>query len=89
MSSVIPLYYFLQILCDLLSPDNLKEGLKESSWSSLPCSKNKPFGFPAVVEEPHSPGELSLKQVRGGKDDRLLCTPASLQLRPHFLMVKH
>ena len=32
-----------KILCDLLSPENLKEGLKDSSWSSLPCIKNKPF----------------------------------------------
>ncbi|XP_069341321.1 LON peptidase N-terminal domain and RING finger protein 1 isoform X1 [Eulemur rufifrons] len=51
-----------KILCDLLSPENLKEGLKESSWSSLPCVKNKPFGFPSVMEESHSPIELSTKQ---------------------------
>ncbi|XP_012505272.1 PREDICTED: LON peptidase N-terminal domain and RING finger protein 1 [Propithecus coquereli] len=51
-----------KILCDLLSPENLKEGLKESSWSSLPCVKNKPFGFPSVMEESHSPIELSPKQ---------------------------
>ncbi|KAL6076085.1 hypothetical protein STEG23_029789 [Scotinomys teguina] len=58
-----------KILCDLLSPENLKEGLKETSWSSLPCIKNKPFSFPAVMEEPHSPGELSLKQTEERPED--------------------
>ncbi|XP_036312024.1 LON peptidase N-terminal domain and RING finger protein 1 isoform X5 [Pipistrellus kuhlii] len=48
-----------KILFDLLSPENLKEGLKDSSWSSLPCTKNKPFGFPSVMEEFHSASELS------------------------------
>ncbi|XP_032269389.1 LON peptidase N-terminal domain and RING finger protein 1 isoform X2 [Phoca vitulina] len=51
-----------KILCDLLSPENLKEGLKDSSWSSLPCSKNKHFGFPSVMEESHSASELSPEQ---------------------------
>ncbi|XP_040822439.1 LON peptidase N-terminal domain and RING finger protein 1 isoform X2 [Ochotona curzoniae] len=51
-----------KILCDLLSPENLKEDLKESCWSSLPCIKSKPFGFPAVMEESHSSSELSPKQ---------------------------
>ncbi|XP_077629323.1 LON peptidase N-terminal domain and RING finger protein 1 [Crocuta crocuta] len=51
-----------KILCDLLSPENLKEGLKDSSWSSLPCIKNKPFGFPLVMEESHSATELSPQQ---------------------------
>ncbi|KAF3825525.1 hypothetical protein GH733_005507, partial [Mirounga leonina] len=51
-----------KILCDLLSPENLKEGLKDSSWSSLPCSKNKHFGFPSVTEESHSASELSPEQ---------------------------
>ncbi|XP_053772514.1 LON peptidase N-terminal domain and RING finger protein 1 isoform X1 [Desmodus rotundus] len=51
-----------KILFDLLSPENLKEGLKDSSWSSLPCTKNKPFGFPSVIEEPHSASELSPEQ---------------------------
>ncbi|OBS74038.1 hypothetical protein A6R68_15422, partial [Neotoma lepida] len=58
-----------KVLCDLLSPENLKEGLKESSWSSLPCMKNKPFGFPSVMEEPRSPGELSLKQTEERPED--------------------
>ena len=57
----------LQILFDLLSPENLKEGLKDSSWSSLPCIKNKPFSFPSVMEESHSASELSPEQVRGEK----------------------
>lgn len=57
----------LQILCDLLSPENLKEGLKDSSWNSLPCIKNKPFSFPSVMEESHSASELSPEQVRGEK----------------------
>ncbi|XP_054576065.1 LON peptidase N-terminal domain and RING finger protein 1 isoform X3 [Eptesicus fuscus] len=48
-----------KILFDLLSPENLKEGLKDSSWSSLPCTKNKPFGFPSVMEEFHPASELS------------------------------
>ena len=52
----------LQILFDLLSPENLKEGLKDSSWSSLPCIKNKPFSFPSVMEESHSASELSPEQ---------------------------
>ncbi|XP_045142501.1 LON peptidase N-terminal domain and RING finger protein 1 [Echinops telfairi] len=51
-----------KILCDLLSPENLKEGLKESSWSSLPITKSKAFGFPAVIEESYSPSELSPEQ---------------------------
>ncbi|XP_006075466.4 LON peptidase N-terminal domain and RING finger protein 1 [Bubalus bubalis] len=51
-----------KILCDLLSPENLKEGLKDSSWSSLPCIKNKPFSFPSVMEESHSASELSPEQ---------------------------
>ncbi|XP_059992410.1 LON peptidase N-terminal domain and RING finger protein 1 isoform X2 [Lagenorhynchus albirostris] len=51
-----------EILCDLLSPENLKEGLKDSSWSSLPCIKNKPFGFPSVIEESHCASELSPEQ---------------------------
>ncbi|XP_036153863.1 LON peptidase N-terminal domain and RING finger protein 1 isoform X3 [Myotis myotis] len=51
-----------KILFDLLSPENLKEGLKDSSWSSLPCTKNKPFGFPSVMEEFHSASELSPEQ---------------------------
>ncbi|XP_036153862.1 LON peptidase N-terminal domain and RING finger protein 1 isoform X2 [Myotis myotis] len=51
-----------EILFDLLSPENLKEGLKDSSWSSLPCTKNKPFGFPSVMEEFHSASELSPEQ---------------------------
>ncbi|KAG8516118.1 LON peptidase N-terminal domain and RING finger protein 1 [Galemys pyrenaicus] len=51
-----------KILCDLLSPENLKEGLKDSSWSSLSCIKNKPFGFPLVMEESHSPSELNPQQ---------------------------
>ncbi|XP_070109513.1 LON peptidase N-terminal domain and RING finger protein 1 isoform X6 [Equus przewalskii] len=51
-----------KILCDLLSPENLKEGLKDSSWGPLPCIKNKPFGFPSVMEEPLSASELSPEQ---------------------------
>ncbi|XP_042637989.1 LON peptidase N-terminal domain and RING finger protein 1 [Orycteropus afer afer] len=51
-----------KILCDLLSPENLKEGLKESSWSSLPSTKNKAFDFPSVMEESHSPCEVSPEQ---------------------------
>ncbi|XP_069924612.1 LON peptidase N-terminal domain and RING finger protein 1 isoform X2 [Oryctolagus cuniculus] len=51
-----------KILCDLLSPENLKEDLKESSWSSLPCVKNKPFVFPVVMGESQSPSELSPQQ---------------------------
>ncbi|XP_077000514.1 LON peptidase N-terminal domain and RING finger protein 1 isoform X2 [Tamandua tetradactyla] len=51
-----------KILCDLLSPENLKEGLKESSWSSLPCVKNKASGFPSVMEEIHSPSDLNSEQ---------------------------
>ncbi|KAJ8777762.1 hypothetical protein J1605_001221 [Eschrichtius robustus] len=51
-----------KILCDLLSPENLKEGLKDPSWSSLPCIKNKPFGFPSVIEESHCASELSPEQ---------------------------
>ncbi|XP_052018374.1 LON peptidase N-terminal domain and RING finger protein 1 isoform X1 [Apodemus sylvaticus] len=59
-----------KILCDLLSPENVKEGLKESSWSSLSCIKNKPLGFPSLVmEQPHSPAELSLKQTEGQAED--------------------
>ena len=51
-----------KILCDLLSPESLKEGLKDSSWISLPCIKNKPFGFPSVIEESHCASELSPEQ---------------------------
>ncbi|XP_049722066.1 LON peptidase N-terminal domain and RING finger protein 1 [Elephas maximus indicus] len=51
-----------KILCDLLSPENVKEGLKESSWSSFPSTKNKAFGFPSVMEESRSAGELSPEQ---------------------------
>ncbi|XP_030668221.1 LON peptidase N-terminal domain and RING finger protein 1 isoform X1 [Nomascus leucogenys] len=51
-----------KILCDLLLPENLKEGLKESSWSSLPCTKNRPFDYPSVMEESQSPSEPSPKQ---------------------------
>ncbi|XP_008844300.1 LON peptidase N-terminal domain and RING finger protein 1, partial [Nannospalax galili] len=58
-----------KILCDLLSPENLKEGLKESSWSSLSCIKNKPFSFPSVMEESLSPGELNLKQSEERVED--------------------
>ncbi|XP_069924613.1 LON peptidase N-terminal domain and RING finger protein 1 isoform X3 [Oryctolagus cuniculus] len=54
-----------KILCDLLSPENLKEDLKESSWSSLPCVKNKPFVFPVVMGESQSPSELSPQQEKG------------------------
>ncbi|XP_073910811.1 LON peptidase N-terminal domain and RING finger protein 1 isoform X2 [Castor canadensis] len=58
-----------KILCDLLSPENVKEGLKESSWSSLPCIKNKPFGFPSVMQESHSPGALGPEQNGEGPED--------------------
>nr|XP_040124053.1 LON peptidase N-terminal domain and RING finger protein 1 isoform X1 [Ictidomys tridecemlineatus] len=58
-----------KILCDLLSPENLKEGLKESSWNSLPCIKNKPLGFPSVMEESHTPSELNLKQTEELPED--------------------
>ncbi|XP_054188254.1 LON peptidase N-terminal domain and RING finger protein 1 isoform X2 [Homo sapiens] len=51
-----------KILCDLLLPENLKEGLKESSWSSLPCTKNRPFDFHSVMEESQSLNEPSPKQ---------------------------
>ncbi|XP_062068913.1 LON peptidase N-terminal domain and RING finger protein 1 isoform X2 [Lepus europaeus] len=54
-----------KILCDLLSPENLKEDLKESSWSSLPCVKNKPFVFPVVMGESQSLSELSPQQEKG------------------------
>ncbi|XP_007520014.1 LON peptidase N-terminal domain and RING finger protein 1 [Erinaceus europaeus] len=51
-----------KILCGLLSPENLKENLKDSSWSSLSCIKNKTFGFPLVMEESHSLSELNPEQ---------------------------
>ncbi|XP_028932588.1 LON peptidase N-terminal domain and RING finger protein 1 [Ornithorhynchus anatinus] len=40
-----------KILCDLLSPENVKEGLKESSWSSLPYIRNKSFVLGSEREE--------------------------------------
>nr|XP_045015723.1 LON peptidase N-terminal domain and RING finger protein 1 isoform X2 [Jaculus jaculus] len=58
-----------KILCDLLSPENLEEGLKESSWSSLPCIKNKLFGFSSVVEESHSANDFSPKQSEEHPED--------------------
>ncbi|XP_004867722.1 LON peptidase N-terminal domain and RING finger protein 1, partial [Heterocephalus glaber] len=58
-----------KILCDLLSPENLKEGLKESSWSSLPCIKSKPTGFPSVMDECYSPSELGSKKTEEVPED--------------------
>ncbi|XP_048186660.1 LON peptidase N-terminal domain and RING finger protein 1 [Perognathus longimembris pacificus] len=57
-----------KILCDLLLPENLKEGLKESSWSSLPWIKNRPSNFSSVIQASHSSGDTSLKQNEERED---------------------
>ncbi|XP_005398523.1 PREDICTED: LON peptidase N-terminal domain and RING finger protein 1 [Chinchilla lanigera] len=67
-----------KILCDLLSPENLKEGLKESSWSSLPCIKSKPFSFPSIMDECHSPRELSSKETEEEAEDPAEAVKGSL-----------
>nr|XP_033800406.1 LON peptidase N-terminal domain and RING finger protein 1 [Geotrypetes seraphini] len=43
-----------KILCDLLSPvpENVKEGLKEPSWSALQRTQSKPFVLGTGVEQP-------------------------------------
>ncbi|XP_042556527.1 LON peptidase N-terminal domain and RING finger protein 1 [Dipodomys spectabilis] len=57
-----------KILCDLLLPENLKEGLKESSWSSLSWIKNRPSNFSSVIQASHSPSDISLKQNEEPED---------------------
>ncbi|XP_049628387.1 LON peptidase N-terminal domain and RING finger protein 1 [Suncus etruscus] len=64
-----------KILCDLLSPENVKEDLKDSSWSSLSCIKNKPFGFSSVMDESNSPTELRPEQ----NEEILEVTPESVK----------
>ncbi|KYO46032.1 LON peptidase N-terminal domain and RING finger protein 1 [Alligator mississippiensis] len=64
-------------LCDLLSPETVRESLKESAWSS-PHIRSKPLALDSAMEESYYEIQLSPQQQLGGSEVTVESVNASL-----------